>query len=170
MSSGKLDVTQIQNAILVIRGQKVMVDRDLAELYGVETRRLNEQVKRNSERFPPDFMFQLDHDEKKWVIANCEHLEKLKFSRTNPYVFTEHGAVMLASVLNTETAVTASILVVRAFVGLRELIMSNKQLAKKLLQLEKKYDKQLNIVFKTLQTLIDQPKSKRRPIGFKNKK
>jgi hypothetical protein len=83
---------KIDRAILFIRGQKVMLDTDLAEIYGIQTRRLNEQVKRNKDRFPPDFMFQLTDIEKKEVIANCDHLEKLKFSRTNPFAFSEHGA------------------------------------------------------------------------------
>ena len=114
------DVTEkIDRAILIIRGQKVMIDNDLAELFGVKTFRLNEQVKRNIHRFPKDFMFQLTEEEKQKVIANCDHLEKIKFSRTNPYAFTEHGTIMLANVLNTPTAVETSILIVRAFVKLR---------------------------------------------------
>ena len=86
-----------------------MIDRDLAELYGVETKRLNEQVKRNIDRFPLEFMFQLTNKEKEEVVANCDHLNSLKFSKTNPYAFTEHGAVMLASVLNSEQAVQTSL-------------------------------------------------------------
>ena len=96
---------KIDRAILIIRGHKVMLDSDLAEIYGVKTSRLNEQVKRNKDRFPEDFMFQLTSNEKQEVIANCDHLEKLKFSRTNPYAFTEHGTIMLANVLNTSTAI-----------------------------------------------------------------
>ncbi|MCD4675765.1 MAG: ORF6N domain-containing protein, partial [Desulfobacula sp.] len=88
---------KIDRAILIIRGHKVMLDSDLAEIYGVKTSRLNEQVKRNKDRFPNDFMFQLTSHEKQEVIANCDHLEKLKFSRTNPYAFTEHGTIMLAN-------------------------------------------------------------------------
>jgi hypothetical protein len=90
-------VGTIQNRILLIRGEKVIIDADLAEAYGVATRRLNEQVKRNIERFPQDFMFQLSADEKSEVIANCDHLEKLKFSKALPFAFTEHGAIMAAS-------------------------------------------------------------------------
>ena len=107
---------KIDRAILFLRGQKVMLDSDLAEIYGVKTSRLNEQVKRNIDRFPADFMFQLTDKEKEEVIANCDHLENIKFSRTNPYAFTEHGAMMLATVLNTPTAITTSVLIVRAFV------------------------------------------------------
>ena len=150
MAKSLAPIERIQNSILFVRGKKVMIDRDIAELYGVETRRLNEQVKRNKGRFPEDFMFKLTKKEKDWVVANCDHLQILKFSRTNPYAFTEHGAVMLASILTTEIAVQASIQVVRAFVKLRKLLISNEQLSRKLIQLEKKYDKQFNIVFKTI--------------------
>ena len=167
MAKHIVPIERIQSAILFIRGLKVMIDHDLAEIYGVETRRLNEQVKRNKERFPNDFMFQLSKEEKAWVIANCDHLQMLKFSRTNPYAFTEHGAVMLASILNTSVAVQASIQVVRAFVKLRQLIGSHEELSQKLLQLEKKYDKQFNIVFSALKKLIDEPTPERRQIGFK---
>lgn len=93
-----------------MRDQKVMLDKDLASFYGVETKQLNQQVKRNLVRFPKDFMFQLTKDEKDWVVTNCDHLQSLKFSRTNPYAFTEHGAVILASVLNTDLAVKTSII------------------------------------------------------------
>ena len=167
MAKSLVPIERIQNSILFVRGQKVMIDRDIAELYGVETRRLNEQVKRNKGRFPEDFMFQVTKKEKDWIVANCDHLQILKFSRTNPYAFTEHGAVMLASILNTEIAVQASIQVVRAFVKLRKLLISNEQLSRKLIQLEKKYDNQFNIVFKALKQLIDQPEPKKREIGFK---
>src|SRR5271170_7086715 len=95
--------------ILLIRGKKVMIDRDLAELYGVSTKRLNEQVKRNIKRFPEDFMFQLSAKEKEQVVAFCDHLQTLKYSPVLPYVFTEYGAVMLASVLNSERAIEVNI-------------------------------------------------------------
>ena len=99
----------IINKIYVIRGQKVMVDRDLAELYGVTTKRLNEQVKRNNNRFPSNFMFELTKEEKNQLVANCDHLKKLKFSPVLPKVFTEHGILMLSSVLNSELAVKMSV-------------------------------------------------------------
>lgn len=146
---------RIQNSILYIRGQKVMLDRDLAELYGVETRRLNEQVKRNIDRFPVDFMFQLTREEKEEVVANCDHLKSLKFSKTNPYAFTEHGAIMLASILNTSLAVETSILVVRAFIQLRKLLASNEELALKINEMEQKYDSNFSVVFQALKQLID---------------
>ena len=100
-----IPIGQIEQRILLIRGQKVMLNADLAELYGVTTKRLNEQVKRNRARFPKDFMFQLTAKEKSEVVANCDHLSKLKFSPALPYAFTEHGAIMAASVLNTLHAV-----------------------------------------------------------------
>ncbi|MFH1298133.1 MAG: ORF6N domain-containing protein [Bacteroidota bacterium] len=103
----------IMNKILIVRGVKVMIDSDLAELYGVTTKRLNEQVKRNAKRFPADFMFQLTEQEKQQVVANCDHLERLKFSPNLPHVFTEHGAVMLASVLHSGRAILVNIQFVR---------------------------------------------------------
>lgn len=116
-NSSIIPVEKIDRAILFLREQKVMLDTDLADIYGVRTSRLNEQVKRNMNRFPSDFMFQLSGEEKEMVIANCDHLMKIKFSRTNPYAFTEHGAIMPASVLNTPIAVQTSVLIVRAFVN-----------------------------------------------------
>ena len=146
-----------------------MLDVYLADVYGVKTSRLNEQVKRNANRFPSDFMFQLTDQEKDQVIANCDHLEKIKFSRTNPYAFTEHGAIMLASVLNTETAIQASVLIVRAFVKLREILSTHKELAQKLTDMEVRFDKQFNVVFQALRELMqEEPDKKERPkIGYK---
>lgn len=156
----------IERKILLVRGERVMIDTDLAELYGVETKRLNEQVRRNKERFPEDFMFQ-DATEKMEVVANCDHLSKLKFSPNLPYVFTEHGAIMAASVLNTPLAVEVSVQVVRAFVKLREMISTHKDLAKKLENLEKKYDSQFKLVFDAIRQLMTPPEpKKKRVIGF----
>jgi len=124
-----------------------MLDIDLADIYGVKTKRLNEQVKRNINRFPSDFMFQLSDKEKQEVVAFCDHLSKLKFSPTNPYAFTEHGALMLASVLNSSLAIETSVLIVRAFVKLREILSTHNGLAKKIEELETRYDKQFKIVF-----------------------
>jgi len=157
----------IKQKILVIRGERVMLDADLAVLYGVETKRLNEQVRRNRERFPEDFMFQLSSTEKIEVVANCDHLSKLKFSRNLPYAFSEHGTIMAASVLNTPLAVAVSVQVVRAFVKLREIISTHKDLAAKLENLEKKYDSQFKMVFDAIRQLMTPPESKKkRPIGF----
>ncbi len=162
---------KIERAILFIRGQKVMLDSDLAEIYGVKTSRLNEQVKRNIDRFPKDFMFQLTDEEKQEVIANCDHFEKLKFSRTNPYAFTEHGTIMLANVLNTTTAVETSVLIVRAFVKLRELLSTHKELERKILELEAKYDTKFKLIFEAIRELMHQDQlNKNRPrIGYKIK-
>ena len=160
---------KIDRAILFLRGLKVMLDTDLADIYDVKTSRLNEQVKRNMNRFPSDFMFQLSDEEREMVIANCDHLMKIKFSRTNPYAFTEHGVIMLASVLNTPTAIQTSVLIVRAFVKLRDILLSNKELSNKLLELEAKYDKQFSVVFQALRDLMQGEKiEKERPkIGYK---
>ena len=128
----------VVNRILLLRGRRVMLDTDLAELYGVETRALNQAVKRNAERFPLDFMFQLNATEKAEVVTNCDHLAKLKFSPSLPYAFTEHGALMLGNVLKSSRAVEVSLLVVRAFVQIREMRSTHKELAAKLDQLERK--------------------------------
>jgi hypothetical protein len=158
---------RITQGILMIRGQKVMLDADLAALYGVPTKRLNEQVKRNHERFPDDFMFQLIVEEKERVVANCDHLARLKFSPAMPNAFTEHGAIMAASVLNTPRAVEMSVYVVRAFVRLRQMLASNAELAGKLTALEKEYDAQFKVVFDAIRELMTPPESKKkRSIGF----
>jgi len=146
-----------------------MLDSDLADIYGVTTSRLNEQVKRNKGRFPSDFMFQLDNQEKEQVIANCDHLKKLKFSKTNPYAFTEDGTIMLASVLNTPTAIETSILIVRAFVKLREILSAHKDLERQIMELESKYDKKFKLIFQAIRELMQQKKNNenRRRIGYK---
>ncbi len=173
-------VLHIEPCILLIRGQKVMIDADLAELYGAPTKRLNEQVKRNRERFPRDFMFQLTAEEKAEVVANCDHLNKLKFSRTLPFVFTEHGAMMAGFMLNSPHAVEMSIYVVRAFVRLREVLASNRDLANRLNDLEEKTEAQalqhdtfahntrtqLKQVFEAIRQLMTPPDPPKRPIGI----
>ena len=131
-------IEAIASKILFIRGHKVMIDADLAALYGVPTKRLNEQVRRNINRFPDDFMFQLTDMEKMEVVANCDHLKNLKFSKTLPWAFTEHGTIQAANVLNSERAAEIGVYVVRAFVQLRELLASNKDMVKKLEELEHK--------------------------------
>jgi len=163
-------VEQLQNSILFIRGEKVMIDSDLAEIFGVSTKRLKEQIRRNIDRFPKDFMFQLTEKEKAEVVANCGHLKKLRFSPYLPYAFTEHGAVMIANVLNSQTAVKASILVVRAFVKLREVISTHKELAVKLKLLENKsdkHDKEIRVLFEAIRQLMQPPNPPRKLIGFK---
>ncbi len=168
-SKNIIPTEKIDRAILFIRGHKVMLDTDLAEIYGVKTSRLNEQVKRNKDRFPSDFMFQLTGEEKQEVIANCEHLQKLKFSRTNPFAFTEHGTIMLANVLNTTTAIETSVLIIRAFVKLREILSTHKDLEERILELESKYDKQFKLIFDAIRELMKKDRlDKDRPkIGFK---
>ncbi len=161
---------RIESQILEIRGQTVMLDADLAIIYGVPTKRLNEQVKRNLERFPEDFMFKLTKEELSEVVANCDHLRDLKFSYQMPYAFTEHGALMLASILNSAIAIHASVSIVRAFVKMRSMLLASKDLAKKIGALERKstkYDKNFKVVFDAIRKLMqasdDQAK---KPIGF----
>jgi hypothetical protein len=158
---------RIERGILLLRGQKVMLDEDLAEIYGVATKRLNEQVTRNKARFPEDFMFRLTRDE----FANLRSqfaTSRWGGRRYPPNAFTEHGAVMLASVLNSPIAVEASVQVVRAFVRLREMLSSHKDLARKLAALERKYDQQFQVVFGAIKGLMEPPLSKpKRRIGFK---
>ena len=129
-------IERIENRILLIRGQKVMIDRDLAELYEVTTKALNQAVKRNSERFPDEFIFQLSKAEKHELVTNCDHLRDLKFSYNLPYAFTEHGVAMLSCVLKSERAVKINILIIKAFVRLRQLLSAHKELAQKITELE----------------------------------
>ncbi len=157
---------RIFKTILFLRGQKVMMDADLAGLYGVSTKRLNEQVRRNVDRFPSDFMFRLTLEEKKEVVANCDHLRKLKFSSALPNAFTEYGAIMLATVLNTRLAVRMSLQVVRAFVRLREILASHKDLARKIEEMEMQYDANFRALFNAVRRLSNPPVRKKRLIGF----
>lgn len=158
----------IEQTILVIRGHNVMLDSDLAHLYGVTAGRLNEAVKRNEDRFPSDFMFQLTKPE-------FEHLKsqiaisssKWGGRRHAPYAFTEQGVAMLSSVLHSKRAIQVNIAIMRAFVQLRAMIASNKGLARRLDELEKKYDGQFLIVFEAIRELMAEPESKPRRIGFK---
>ena len=157
----------IEKKIILIRGQKVMLDADLAEIYGVSTKALNQAVKRNIQRFPEDFMFQLTEQEKEEVVTSCGHLRRLRFSPKMPYAFTEHGAIMLSAVLNSPIAVQASIQVVRVFVRLRQMLASNAELSRKLDALEKKYDYQFKIVFDAIRQLMAAPEPKEKKIGFR---
>lgn len=170
MKANKLILLEvIENKILLIRDQKVMLDSDLAQLYGVSTKRLNEQVKRNLKRFPHDFIFRLNKREKNEVVANCDHLKKLKFSSSMPYAFTEHGAIMLASVLNSSKAIETSIFVVRAFIRLRQILSTHVELAQKLKDLELKInsqDEHIRTIFEALNQLLNPPDPPKRKIGF----
>jgi hypothetical protein len=165
----------IMNKIILMRGQKVMIDRDLAELYGVTTKRLNEQVKRNLKRFPEDFMFRLTSEEKEEIILNFKHLNGLKYSSGLPYAFTEHGAVMLASVLNSDKAIDVNIQVVRVFTQIRQTLVDNLDLRMEVEKIKKKVDnhgKNIEVVFQYLDEFLEQrnkPKP-RKLIGFKTTK
>ncbi len=165
-----IPVGRIENRILLIRGEKVIVDSDLASFYGVATKRLNEQVKRNRGRFPTDFVFQLTKDEKAEVVANCDHLERLKFSKSLPFAFTEHGAVMAASVLNTPKAIEVSVFIVRAFIKLREFISGQKELQDRLSQIEitlSDNDERIIELVDLIKRLLEpEPPPKKRRIGF----
>ena len=162
---------RVTRGILTIRGQRIMLDADLADLYGVTTRRLNEQVKRNRARFPRDFMYQLTAEEKAEVVAKCDHLQRLKFSPTLPYAFTEHGALMLSSVLNSPAAVDVSLQIVRVFVRLRETIRSHKELRRRLATLEQKHDAQdaqIQEIFAAIRALMQPPSGDaKRRFGFR---
>jgi len=162
----------LETLILTLRQQKVILDADLAGLYGVPTKRLNEQVKRNAERFPADFMFQLSAAEKSEVVANCDHLVRLKFAKTRPYAFAEHGAIMAATVLNSPEGVTMSLYVVRAFIQMREQIAANAEVLKRLAEIDQtllKHDKSLQIIWRELQPLLQPPPAPpKRQIGFHN--
>lgn len=167
--SSVVPMERIERMILLIRGQKVMLDADLADLYGVKTKRLNEQVKRNAERFPSDFMFQLTSEEKAEVVANCDHLRGLRFSPVRPYAFTEHGALMLASVLNSPRAIDTSVFVTRAFVRLRQIIVTHRELARKVQELERRsrgHDEQIRSLVSAIRRLMAPEEQKTRRIGF----
>jgi ORF6N domain len=163
----------VMNKIYLIRGQKVMIDRDLAELYQVETRVLNQAIRRNIDRFPKDFMFQLTEKEfDNWksqiVISNSEKMGL----RKRPLAFTEQGVAMLSSVLNSETAIRVNIQIIRVFTKMRELLSTNKDILLQLEKMEKKltgHDDDIQLIFKYLKQLLTPPQSPRPKIGFKRK-
>jgi len=160
----------IENRILVIRGVKVLLDTDLAELYGVTVKRLNQQVARNAERFPEDFMFQLTREERDSLRLQFATSKGRGGRRYLPFVFTEHGAIMAASVLNSERAVEMSLFVVRAFVQLREMLGNHRELAVKLSELEGKLDTHDHVIQEILDAireLMDPSVKPRRQIGFR---
>lgn len=163
-------VTQaiIEKRIFFVRGKKVMLDRDLALLYEVPTKVLNQAVKRNRERFPGDFMFRLNNVEmKNWrsqfVTSNSGDKMGLRYA---PYVFTEHGILMLSSVLNSSRAIEVNIQIMRTFVRLREMMQSHKDLWKKIQEMESKYDEQFKVVFDAIRSLLTAPQKPKRKIGF----
>lgn len=161
---------RIENKIYLIRGKKVMFDRDLAELYGVETKNLNKSVRRNKHRFPTDFMFQLsDLELKNWKFHFGTSNREVMGLRKKPLVFTEQGVAMLSSVLNSKRAIQVNIQIIRTFTQLREMLVGNKELREKVEKLERKHDKQFRIVFEAIKKLLSPfPKEKpRTEIGFK---
>lgn len=159
---------RIISRIFFIRGKKVMIDRDLAELYEVETRALNQAVRRNISRFPSDFMFQLDKRETSiWKSQIVMSTADKKGLRRNPLVFTEQGVAMLSSVLNSDRAIQVNIQIIRTFTKLRELLATNKELREKIESMERKYDKKLQGVFNVLRQLFVQEIKPKGRIGFK---
>jgi hypothetical protein len=171
-----IPVEMIEKKILLIRGERVMLDADLSELYGVTTKRLNEQIKRNSDRFPADFAFQLTSEE--WDSlkelnneSNRSQIatgsQKHRDPRFLPWVFSEHGAIMAATVLNSKQAVAMSVYVVRTFIRLRQMLSTHKDLARKLVDMEKKYDSQFKVVFDAIRQLMSPPVLKKGKIGFR---
>jgi hypothetical protein len=163
-------IERIEKVIYLIRSEKVMLDRDLASLYGVETKMLNRAVKRNLKRFPSDFMFQLTQDEAD--LLRCQ-IGTSKTGRGGrrflPYVFTEQGVAMLSTVLNSERAISVNIEIMRAFVTLRHMLASNAELARRLDELESKYDKSFQVVFKAIRQLMTISTRKRKEIGFRSR-
>jgi chromosome condensin MukBEF ATPase and DNA-binding subunit MukB len=164
---GLISVDKIEDRIFQIRGKKVMLDKDLAQLYQVTTKAVNQAVKRNIGRFPEDFMFVLTEKEKEEVVTNCDHLKSLKFSHQRPYAFTEQGVAMLSGVLTGDRAVNVNIQIMRAFVNLRRMAVTYNGLKRKIDDLEKRYDSQFGIVFEAIRQLMAPPPEKPKPrIGF----
>ena len=164
-------IERVETRILSIRGHRVMVDTDLAEVYGVPTKALNQAIKRNAERFPEDFMFQLTREEAYILRSQTVTLKTVRGQHRKylPYVFTEHGAIMAASVLNSSRAIEASVYVVRAFVRMREAMSSDRKLSMRLDVLERKYashDVRIRGIFDAIRSLMQPPKTTRRRIGF----
>jgi len=159
---------RIENKIFVIRGQRVMMDRDLAELYQVSTKRLNEQVRRNRKRFPIHFMFRLSKEENNSLRSQNATLNRGQHSKYFPHVFTEHGVTMLASVLNSDQAIQVNIQIIEAFIRLRGILNEHQELRKKIISMEQKYDQQFQEVFLAIRKLIEPPKilKPKKEIGF----
>ena len=170
LSSGSIvPLETIERRIFLIRGQKVMLDKDLAVLYEVKPIRLREQVKRNQSRFPEDFMFQLNNEETEILLSQFAIPSRKHLGGFNPYVFTEQGVAMLSTVLKSERAIQVNIAIMRAFVQLRKLIATHKDLAAKLEELEKKYDAQFRVVFDAIRQLMAPPDKPKSEIGFRVK-
>ncbi len=162
-----IPVERIREAIILLRGQKVMLDRDLAELYGVPTKALKQAVKRNAERFPNDFMFVLSPEEfEEWRSQFVTSKSDRMGLRYPPMAFTEQGVAMLSTVLNSEQAIRVNIAIMRAFVQLRHLLATHEELARKLTELEEKYDAQFQVVFDAIRQLMTPPDPPPKKIGF----
>ncbi len=170
MSEHNVSLEVISNKIYTLRNRKVMLDKDLALLYGVEVKVLNQSVRRNSERFPSDFMFQLSHEEYKNLKSQFVTSSWGGVRRANPYAFTEQGVAMLSSVLNSRRAIRVNIHIMRAFVQLRQMIGMHKELAEQLSRLEARVDKQdkhIAMIFEAIKKLMEPPpQPAKRPIGF----
>lgn len=160
----------IKQKIYFIRGEKVMFDRDLAELYGVETKALNRAIKRNKGRFPVDFMFQLNKNEAQILRYHFGTLEMGQYSKYAPYVFTEQGVAMLSSVLKSERAILMNIQIIRTFTQLRKILATHKELREKIEVMERKYDKRFRAIFETLKLLIKEDEKPKNRIGFSTMK
>ena len=169
MKKAIIPSSRIENKIFFVRSHNIMLDRDLADLYGVETKVLVQAVKRNIDRFPDDFMFRLTRQELTNLRSQIVTSSQWGGRRYPPYAFTEQGVAMLSSVLKSKKAVQVNIEIMRTFVKLRNLLSTNVELARKLEQLEKKYDSQFKIVFDAIRELMAPPSKKRRKIGFENK-
>jgi phage regulator Rha-like protein len=157
----------IETKIIFVRGKKVMLDKDLAQLYGVETKALNRAVKRNVDRFPDDFMFQLSREEYNDLLRyQFGTLKRGQYSKYLPFAFTENGVAMLSSVLNSKRAVQVNIQIMRTFTKLREMLMTHKDLKEKIEAMEKKYDYQFKIVFEAIKQLLEPPEKTKKKIGF----
>ena len=165
-SNSIIPIESIEKKIIFIRNKKVILDRHLAELYGVKTIALRQQVKRNLDRFPDDFMFQLNMEETENLVSQNVIPSKRSLGGHLPYAFTEQGVAMLSSVLRSKRAIEVNIAIMRAFVKLRNLLATNKDLARKLEEMEKKYDSQFKIVFEVIRQLMLPEKKKKHPVGF----
>ena len=166
MNTALIPQEKIESKIYLIRGKKVMFDKDLAELYVVKPIALRQQVKRNKERFPEDFMFQLTKEEAENLVSQNVIPSKQSMGGYLPYAFTEQGVAMLSSVLRSKQAVQVNIQIMRTFTKLREMIESNKDLRRKIEEMEKKYDKQFQIVFEAIKQLVEPVERPKRKIGF----
>ena len=169
-----IPIERITGKIFLIRNEKILLDSDLAELYGVETRVLKQAVRRNPKRFPGDFMFQLTKKEWNKVITNCDNLGNRKYSPSTPFAFTEQGVAMLSSVLNSSRAIEVNIAIMRAFVQLRKFLQSNDELSKKLKKLEKEtkskfkeQDEQIRLIFEAIKELITEKRKPKPQMGFR---